>query len=163
VNPSKKVINIAKLSRIAMSLKRRGKKVIFTNGCFDIIHFGHVSYLEKAKGNNRVLIIGLNSDTSVRKNKGPHRPINSQKARATILAALQSVDFVTIFGEETPLKLIQAIKPDFLIKGADWKGKRVVGADVVDAYGGRVEFIKYIDGFSSTKMIEKIGQCAHPK
>ena len=157
-----KIISSKNLKTKIASLRKQGKSIAFTNGCFDILHAGHVSYLEAAKKDKRVLIVGLNSDTSIRHIKGPGRPVNSQNARAVVLAALSCIDFVTIFEEDTPIKLIEALKPDILIKGADWKGKEVAGAQVVKFSGGRVEFIKYVDGFSSTNIIEKIGQrCAH--
>ena len=136
--------------------RREGKQIAFTNGCFDILHLGHVSYLEAAKGKNRILIVGLNSDASVKRLKGPDRPINSQKARAYVLAALSFVDYVIIFNEDTPLRLIKSVKPDVLIKGADWKGKEVVGSDVVKQSGGKVEFIKYITSYSTTNTIAAI-------
>lgn len=136
------------------SLRRR-KKIAFTNGCFDLLHYGHACYLEKAKGQGRILIVGLNSDASVSRLKGPGRPVNSQKARATVLAALQAVDFVVIFNEDTPQTLIETVKPDILIKGADWKGKTVAGAEAVKAHGGKVEFVTFEDGFSTTGVIKK--------
>ncbi|MBI5416176.1 MAG: D-glycero-beta-D-manno-heptose 1-phosphate adenylyltransferase [Candidatus Omnitrophica bacterium] len=139
-------------------MRRRGKTVAFTNGCFDILHLGHVQYLEKAKGRGRVLVIGLNSDRSVRLIKGPRRPIVSEKARAKVLAALACVDYVTIFDEDTPENLIAALKPDILVKGADWKGKKVAGSDIVRRLGGRVEYIRYIPQYSSTKIIEAVLQ-----
>jgi len=133
-------------------MRRQGKTIAFTNGCFDLMHIGHVRYLEQASRGNRILIIGLNSDVSTRSIKGPHRPIVPQKSRAAVLAALECVDFVVIFNEDTPYKTIAAIKPDILIKGADWKGKPVAGQDLVK----KVEFVKYIQGFSTTNIIEKI-------
>jgi len=136
-------------------LKRQRKTIAFTNGCFDILHFGHVRYLEAAK-KSRVLVVAINSDGSVRKIKGDQRPIVPQKERASLIAALECVDYVTIFNEPTPFKVIAALRPDVLIKGADWKGKEVVGADFVKSYGGRVEFIRYVKGFSTTKIIESI-------
>lgn len=152
----KKIVRLKTLRRALVRLKRQGRTVAFTNGCFDILHFGHVRYLEKAKGYNRVLVIGLNSDRSVRKIKGPQRPIVSQNARAAVLAALACVDYVTIFNEETPQKLIAALKPDVLVKGADWKGKEVAGSDVVRKYGGKVEYAPYIPRYSSTNVIEAV-------
>ncbi|HCI44390.1 MAG TPA: D-glycero-beta-D-manno-heptose 1-phosphate adenylyltransferase [Candidatus Omnitrophica bacterium] len=152
----RKVLGLKTLRRALGRLKRRGRTVAFTNGCFDILHFGHVQYLEKAKGRDRVLVVGLNSDRSVRKIKGPRRPIVSQNARAAVLAALACVDYVTIFNEETPQKLIAALKPDVLVKGADWKGKEVAGSDVVREYGGKVEYAKYIPRYSSTNIIEAV-------
>jgi len=151
-----KIIGLSKLKSELARLRKAGKTIAFTNGCFDILHYGHVSYLEKAKKGNRVLVVGLNSDASVRRLKGPTRPVNPQKARAGVLAALSSVDFVTVFNEDTPIKLIRALSPDVLIKGADWKGKPVVGADVIKANGGKVEFITFVDNFSTTKIIEKM-------
>ncbi len=151
-----KVVSVAKLKKEITRLRKSGKTIAFTNGCFDILHYGHVTYLEKAKRKDRVLILGLNSDDSVRRLKGPSRPVNPQKARAAVVAALTSVDYVTIFSEDTPLKLINAVKPHVLIKGADWKGKPVVGSDIVKAHGGRVEFIKFVDHYSTTKIIESV-------
>lgn len=152
----KKILGLKALQKKIALLKKQGKKIIFTNGCFDLVHYGHVDYLEKAKKGNRVLIVGLNSDKSVRRIKGPKRPIVPQMARAHVMAAFSCVDFVTIFNEDTPYNLIKALKPDVLIKGADWKGKKVAGADVVTQRGGKVEFIKYISGFSTTNIIERI-------
>ncbi len=154
----KKIVGLKELQRTLAGLKCQGRTIAFTNGCFDILHFGHVQYLEKAKGQRRVLVIGLNSDQSVRKIKGPRRPIVAQNARAAVLAALACVDYVTIFNEETPQKLIAALKPDVLVKGADWKGKAVAGSDVVRRYGGKVEYVRYVPQYSSTNIIEAIIQ-----
>ncbi len=129
-----------------------GQKIVFTNGCFDILHFGHIKYLEKARSLGDLLVVGLNSDKSVRSLKGKERPINSQFERAAMLAALYFVDFVVIFDELTPLNLIKALKPDILVKGADYKNKEVVGAEFVQ----RTELIEFEKGFSTTKIIEKI-------
>ncbi len=156
MDTSSKILGILNLNKKINALRKKGKKIAFTNGCFDILHFGHVSYLEKAKKNDRVLIVGLNSDRSVSNIKGLTRPIVPQKGRARLLAALACVDFVTIFEEDTPLRCIEKIKPDILIKGADWKGKEIVGSSVVRSYGGRVEFIKYVDNFSTTDIIKTI-------
>ena len=144
------------MKRRIAQLRKQGKIIAFTNGCFDILHLGHVSYLQAAKKGNRVLVIGLNSDISVRKIKGPKRPINSQKARAFVLAALECVDFVTTFDEDTPYNLIKYVQPDILVKGADWKGKDVAGSDIVKARGGKVELIRYVPGYSTTKIIHEI-------
>lgn len=152
----KKIIRLKTLQRVLLRIKRQGRTVAFTNGCFDILHFGHVRYLEKAKGHNRVLVVGLNSDRSVRKIKGPARPIVPQNARAAVVAALACVDYVTIFDEDTPQKLIAALKPDVLVKGADWKGKEVAGSDVVRRYGGKVEYAPYVARHSSTNIIEAV-------
>ncbi len=147
-----KIISLPNLLKKLPALRRQGKKIAFTNGCFDLMHIGHVKYLEQAGKGNRVLIVGLNSDLSTRRIKGPSRPIIPQKSRSAVLAALESVDFVVIFNEETPYQLIAAVKPDILIKGADWKGKPVIGEDLVK----KVELIKYIKGFSTTNIIEKV-------
>ena len=147
-----KILSLPALLNKLPALRRQGKTIAFTNGCFDLMHIGHVKYLEEAGRGDRVLIIGLNSDISIRSIKGANRPIVSQKSRAAVLAALESVDFVVIFNEDTPYQLIAAIKPDILIKGADWKGKSVIGKDLVK----KVEFVKYIQGFSTTNIIEMI-------
>jgi len=133
-------------------LKKLGKKIVFTNGCFDILHRGHVSYLDIAKSFGDVLILGLNSDSSVRKLKGESRPINIQEDRAFVLAGLQSVDFVTIFSQETPYDLIKMIEPDILVKGGDYEGKEVVGSDIAK----EVKLVQFVDGKSTSKTIYKI-------
>ncbi len=156
INSKNKIVTLATLKRKLAVLRKEQRVIAFTNGCFDILHYGHVSYLEQAKQNDRVLIVGLNSDCSVRKIKGPQRPVNSQLDRAGVLAALACVDFITIFDEETPYELIRAVRPDVLIKGADWKGKTVAGADLVD----RVELIKYVPNLSTTRIIGKIQKSA---
>jgi len=155
-----KIVSLAVLKRKLANFRRQGKTIAFTNGCFDILHFGHVSYLESAKKNNRILVIGLNSDRSIRQIKGPKRPIIHEKYRAALLAALECVDFVVLFNESTPEKLISAVKPDVLIKGADWKGKEVAGSKVVKSYGGRLEFIKFIVNLSTSNIIETIKKSA---
>jgi D-beta-D-heptose 7-phosphate kinase/D-beta-D-heptose 1-phosphate adenosyltransferase len=147
-----KILKLPALLKKLPALRRQGKTIAFTNGCFDLMHIGHVKYLEDSRKGNRTLIVGLNSDASIRRIKGPERPIVEQKSRAAVLAALESVDFIVIFNEDTPYNLIAAIKPDVLIKGADWKGKPIVGDDLVR----KKEFIKYIKGFSTTNIIEKI-------
>lgn len=133
-------------------LKRQNKKVVFTNGCFDIVHFGHIKYLEKAKRLGDILVVGLNSNSSVKRLKGESRPINSQFQRACMLAAFYFVDFVVIFEEDTPLELINFLKPDILVKGADYQGKEVVGSHLVS----KVELIDFEEGFSTSKIIDKI-------
>ncbi|MEI8011715.1 MAG: D-glycero-beta-D-manno-heptose 1-phosphate adenylyltransferase [Candidatus Omnitrophota bacterium] len=153
-----KVLKISALLRKLISLRSQGRVIAFTNGCFDILHYGHVSYLEAAKKKDRILIVGMNSDLSVRGLKGPGRPIVPQDQRAAVLAGLASVDFVVLFDEPTPYELIKAVKPDILLKGADWKGKEVAGGDVVRANGGRVEFVTYIERLSTTNIVEKIRQ-----
>ncbi|MDD5052447.1 MAG: D-glycero-beta-D-manno-heptose-7-phosphate kinase [Sulfuricurvum sp.] len=139
---------------LAERLKQEGKKVVFTNGCFDILHVGHVKYLQEAKSYGDVLIVGLNSDSSVRELKGPSRPVNSENDRAYILAALESVDYVVLFSEETPHELIKNIIPDILVKGGDYEGKNVVGAE----FAGELRLVKFVDGKSTTATIEKINK-----
>ena len=156
MDSQKKLVLLQTLKKLIPQFRKEGKKIAFTNGCFDILHYGHVNYLEKAKGKNRILIVGVNSDSSVKKIKGPKRPFISQKQRALILAGLASVDFVIIFKEMDPYKIIQSIQPDVLIKGADWKGKKIVGQDFVEAHGGKVELIRYVKNLSTTGVIEKI-------
>lgn len=146
------------LQRELDRLRRRGKKIVFTNGCFDILHYGHVKYLEKAGRKGDVLVVGVNSDASVRRLKGPSRPVNSQRWRAAVLAALQSVDFVTFFDEDTPLELIRRLKPDVLVKGGDWKKKDIVGSGFVESLGGKVFSIGFEKGFSTTKVIDAIAR-----
>ena len=140
------------IAALSTELKARGKKIVFTNGCFDILHAGHVRYLETAKSYGDVLILGLNSDKSVKELKGENRPINTQLDRAYILAALEAVDYVVIFDEDTPYDLIKAIKPHVLVKGGDYEGKEVVGQDIAD----ELKLVQFVDGKSTTKTIEKI-------
>ena len=143
------------IEHIVRDLKARGKKVVFTNGCFDILHLGHVQYLQKAKELGDVLIVGLNSDASVRKLKGPSRPINPQFDRAYLLASLEAVDYVVIFDEETPYKLIKLIEPDILVKGADYKDKEIVGSDIAK----EVKLIDFVEGRSTSSIVERMRNC----
>lgn len=136
-------------------LRAAGKRVVFTNGCFDILHCGHVHYLAGARALGDVLVVGLNSDASVRRNKGPLRPILPEDDRAELLLALRSVDYVVLFDDETPLRLIEAIIPDVLVKGRDW-AHYVAGREVVEAAGGRVELADLVPGRSTTNVIERI-------
>ncbi len=160
MNTKSKIVKLSTLKKRIAQLRRRRKKIAFTNGCFDILHAGHIHYLEGAKRANRILIVGLNSDRSVRKIKGAKRPVVKEQQRASVLAALACVDHVILFGEETPLKLIEAIRPDILIKGADWKRKGAVGSESVKAYGGKIEYIKYLPGRSSTDIIKRVKKSA---
>ncbi len=138
------------------ALRKEGKKIAFTNGCFDILHVGHVRYLREAKKTADVLVLALNSDSSVRSIKGEKRPLVSEEERAEILAALEFIDFVTIFKELTPQELIIYLKPDILIKGGDWPEDKVVGRDDVKKWGGRVVLIPEVKGKSTTNIVEKI-------
>ena len=156
MNTKEKIVTLAILKKKIPLLRKKDKKIIFTNGCFDLLHFGHVRYLEKIKMANSILVVALNSDKSVKKIKAKGRPVQNQAARAGVVAGLACVDFVVIFNEETPLKAIQAIGPDVLVKGADWKGKTVVGEDAVKARGGKVFLANYLKGFSTTSLIKKI-------
>ena len=156
MNFRKKIVSLRSLKRIIVRFKKQRKTIAFTNGCFDILHYGHVSYLNAAKKPNRVLVVGLNSDASVQRIKGTGRPIVSEKSRAAVLASLACVDYVVIFREDTPLGIIKTLKPDILIKGADWKQKDIVGAEIVKSHGGRVEFIKYEEHFSASSIIQSI-------
>lgn len=136
--------------------KRHGQKIVFTNGCFDVLHFGHVHYLLQAKKLGDILVIGLNSDDSVRRLKGPRRPINGENERALVLAALVCVDYVTLFEEDTPEELIKVVRPDVLVKGGDYTLDNIVGAEFVTQNGGIVTTIPFVEGFSSTRIIEKL-------
>ena len=151
-----KVKNVKQIQFLVKRFKKIGQKIVFTNGCFDILHAGHVSYLVQAKKLGDYLIVGLNSDRSVRKIKGPKRPINPEKARAIVLSALSVVDYVVIFNEETPIRLIQKIEPHILVKGSDWKGKRVAGEREMLTWGGQVRFAPLVKGFSTTRTLQKI-------
>jgi rfaE bifunctional protein nucleotidyltransferase chain/domain len=142
-------------------LRQVGKKVVFTNGCFDILHAGHTRYLREAKKQGDVLILALNSDSSVRSIKGPMRPIVPEAERAEVVAALDSVDYVTVFDELTPLELIEFLRPDVIVKGGDWAEKDIVGAETVRKWGGRVAIMPEIEGASTTNIIDKVLQVYH--
>ena len=152
ISLGKKIIGVAALKKKLSALRKAGKTIAFTNGCFDLMHVGHVTYLQKAKKGGRILVVGLNSDQSIRRIKGPSRPIVPQKSRAAVLAALECVDFVVLFNEETPHDLIKALCPDVLIKGADYRGEKVVGSDLVK----RTELIALVKGFSTSNIVAKI-------
>ena len=151
-----KIKNKEEAHQLVSYWKDQGLEVVFTNGCFDILHLGHVDYLEKSRMLGDKLVLGLNSDDSVRRLKGETRPVNGLDARARILASLQFVDLVVPFEEDTPLELISFLKPDVLVKGKDYDISNIVGADVVIENGGKVETIELVDGFSTTSIIEKI-------
>ena len=151
-----KVVSLPALARIRARLRRQGKRVVFTNGTFDIVHRGHVEYLSAARKMGDVLIVGLNSDSSIRRIKGPRRPINRGADRAAVLAALASVDYVCSFGEDTPYRMIRRLLPDVLVKGADWKKAAIVGSDVVEQNGGSVRTVRLTPGRSTTNVIERV-------
>ena len=144
---------IVKLTSLAKSV---GKSVVFTNGCFDLIHGGHIEFLQKAKAFGEILIVGLNSDSSVRGLKGEGRPIKAAEERANILASLKFVDYITIFNEPTPENLIRDIRPDILVKGDDYKIEEVVGREIVESYGARVELVPVVKGLSTSDTVAKI-------
>ena len=135
---------------------RHSRKVVFTNGCFDILHVGHVRYLKEARAQGDFLVVGLNTDASVKRLKGPERPIQDENARAEIMAALGCVDFVTLFGEETPEDLIREVHPDVLVKGGDWTVDKIAGGKFVQSYGGEVKSLTFINGHSTTGIVAKI-------
>lgn len=151
-----KLLTFEALAHEVDSRRRLGQRVAFTNGCFDVLHAGHVQYLQEARAQADVLVVGLNSDDSIRSLKGPGRPLQSAEARARVLAGLQAVDYVAIFAETTPLRLIETIRPDVLVKGADYRRENVVGADFVESYGGRVHLAAFRDGFSTTRLLDKL-------
>jgi D-beta-D-heptose 7-phosphate kinase/D-beta-D-heptose 1-phosphate adenosyltransferase len=152
----RKIYELRDLLRIRRNLKRRGKKVVFTNGCFDLLHAGHVRLFKEARRLGDVLVVALNDDASVRKLKGPGRPIFPLAERWEILEALEAIDFLTSFSEETPQKIIAALLPDVLVKGGDWKPEEVVGKKDVEAAGGRVVIVPYVEGHSTSSIIKKI-------
>lgn len=153
---STKILNEVTLPQALHRWRLLGKSIVFTNGCFDLLHPGHIHTLQEAAALGDILLVGLNSDSSVKRLKGPERPLNGELARAQVLAALLMVDAIMIFEEDTPLELIRKVMPDVLVKGGDYQPHEVVGADEVIAKGGRVEIIPFLDGFSTTGLVEKI-------
>ncbi|MBI3600475.1 MAG: D-glycero-beta-D-manno-heptose-7-phosphate kinase [Nitrospinae bacterium] len=151
-----KIVSYPELRQIVSLSKNKKKKIVFTNGCFDLLHIGHIKYLQQAKSYGDILIIGLNDDSSVRKLKGPKRPLIGQDERAHLIAALDCVDYVVLFSELTPERLIKGIKPDVLVKGGDYTKAQVVGRDVVESYGGRVEIVPVVEGMSTSNIVKKI-------
>jgi D-beta-D-heptose 7-phosphate kinase/D-beta-D-heptose 1-phosphate adenosyltransferase len=151
-----KIVARNEIELFSAEIKKSGKKIVFTNGCFDILHRGHIEYLSKAKQLGDVLIIGLNSNASIKKIKGEKRPIVSEEDRALVISSLVCVDYVVLFDEETPHNLIAKILPDVLAKGADWKKENIVGKDIVEANGGSVATIEFLPNCSTTNIIERI-------
>ena len=151
-----KIYSLTELEKQVKQWNKENKKIVFTNGCFDIIHQGHIDYLAKARDLGDKLIIGLNTDLSVSSIKGPTRPIQDEKSRAIILASMQFVDAIVYFSEPTPYELIKAIQPDILVKGADYKPEEIVGYDIVKAKGGEIITLTYLEGYSTTNIITKI-------
>ena len=157
-----KIKPLRSLKNLVRNLQKQGKRIVFTNGCFDLLHVGHIHYLKEAKKLGDILIVGINRDASVRKIKGPRRPLVGQKDRLSIMAALESVDYVCLFGETTPIKIIRTLRPDVLVKGADWKRKGIVGSEFVKSYGGKVAALKFIRGHSTSRLIKKIAKAFSP-
>lgn len=153
---SNKIKSFEEVKVLCEKWRSNGLKIAFTNGCFDILHLGHVDYLEKAQKLADKLVVGLNTDDSIRRIKGETRPVIDQVSRARVMAALECVDAVVLFDEDTPLQLIQCVKPDVLVKGSDYNVCNIVGADFVMAYGGKVDTVPLIEGYSTSKIIEKI-------
>jgi D-beta-D-heptose 7-phosphate kinase/D-beta-D-heptose 1-phosphate adenosyltransferase len=149
-------LDAAGLDSFVQGARAAGKRIVFTNGVFDILHPGHLRYLQAARAHGDVLIVGLNSDASVRRNKGPERPINPEEERAEVLEALTCVDAVSIFDDDTPADIIRRVQPDILVKGADWPADQIVGRDTVEARGGRVVLEPVEQGYSTSAIIEKV-------
>jgi rfaE bifunctional protein nucleotidyltransferase chain/domain len=151
-----KIVSLPDAKTKVKTWQQAGQKVVFTNGCFDLIHLGHVDYLEKARALGQKLVLGLNTDDSVSRYKGPERPLQDQNSRARVLASMQFIDLVVFFNEDTPLSLISELVPDVLVKGSDYLTENIVGADVVQKAGGEVKTIDFVSGYSTTRIVEKI-------
>lgn len=152
------IIEVKDIKKTTEEFKNNGKKIVFTNGCFDILHRGHAEYLEQAKSLGDLLVVGVNSDESVKRLKGDDRPINNESDRAFMLDKLKPVDLVTIFTEDTPFNLISEVIPDVLVKGGDWKEVDIVGSDVVKGHGGKVISLKFVDSYSTTSIIDRMSK-----
>jgi len=156
VNTQEKIKLVADAQKKVAEWRSKGEKIVFTNGAFDILHLGHVDYLEKARNLGDRLVVGLNTNASVSRYKSPDRPVQDEKSRSRVLASLQFVDMVVLFDQDTPLELISALVPDVLVKGSDYLAENIVGADVVKKAGGEVKTIEFVTGYSTSKVIEKI-------
>ena len=156
MDSSGKIVSTDVLEAGLEAARRAGKKIVFTNGCFDILHVGHVRYLEAARSEGDLLVVGLNSDSSVRSIKGDRRPLVNQDQRAEVLASLACVDYVVVFDEPDPLQLIRAVKPDILVKGADWTEENIVGAEFVKSTGGKIMRVELVSEASTTGIIDRI-------
>jgi D-glycero-beta-D-manno-heptose 1-phosphate adenylyltransferase len=156
IHTETKILRVDEAVRQVADWQRSGQKIVFTNGCFDIVHLGHIDYLEKARSMGDRLVLGLNTDASVSRLKGPGRPVVDEHARARLMAALSFVDTVILFDEPTPKELIEALKPDILVKGDDYTVETIVGADFVQSNGGEVKTVSLVPGYSTTALIEKI-------
>jgi len=153
---NQKIRSIEELSTQLEELRKEGKQIVFTNGCFDLLHVGHIRYLREARRMGDLLVVALNNDDSVRKLKGPSRPVQPERDRAEILAGLECVDYVVLFEQDTPLAVIEHLRPNVLVKGADWSVEQIVGRDVVKGTGGRVVTIDYVKGMSTSALIDRI-------
>jgi rfaE bifunctional protein nucleotidyltransferase chain/domain len=153
---SGKLKSLEEIKAVVVGARNNGKRVAFTNGCFDLLHRGHVHILREARACGDVLVVGINSDKSVKQIKGPARPVLPESDRCELLGAMEMVDFVILFNEPDPYDLIAAIQPDVLVKGGDWNSEKIIGADLVEEGGGRVVVVPYIKGFSTTEIIERI-------
>ena len=153
-----RVLSRSRAVELVAELRHSEKTVVFTNGVFDLLHPGHIRYLETARSLGDALIVGVNADASVRRNKGPSRPVTPERERAEVLAALASVDAVVIFPEDTPAEIVRALQPDILVKGADWAADQIVGRDTVEARGGRVVLVPVEAGHSTTTIVERVRQ-----
>ncbi|MCX7879939.1 MAG: D-glycero-beta-D-manno-heptose 1-phosphate adenylyltransferase [Ignavibacteria bacterium] len=152
------ILTFEEIKKTSEKLRLEGKIIVFTNGCFDLLHLGHLYYLQEAKKLGDVLVVGLNSDSSVKRLKGENRPIFNQEHRSSILDALKPIDYVVIFEEDTPLELIKIVQPNILVKGGDYSIDNVVGAEFVQSYGGKVIIIPYLEGFSTTEILKRIAK-----
>jgi D-beta-D-heptose 7-phosphate kinase/D-beta-D-heptose 1-phosphate adenosyltransferase len=152
----RKIVSQSKLASLARRLRAQKKRIVFTNGTFDILHLGHIRYLQKAKSLGDILMVGVNTDSSVKSYKSPDRPLNPEKDRLEVLAGLECVDYVALFNEPTPLRLILKIRPHILVKGADWKKNQIAGAYEVESWGGAVKRIRLVPKRSTTRIIEKL-------
>ena len=155
-NTTEKICSWDQAEQIIKGWQKEGQKVVFTNGCFDILHLGHVDYLEKSRNLGDKMVVGVNTDASVSGLKGPSRPVSDEQSRSRVMASLAFVDLVVLFGEETPFELISQLKPDILVKGSDYLAENIVGADVVMANGGEVKTIDLVDGYSTSSVIRFI-------
>jgi rfaE bifunctional protein nucleotidyltransferase chain/domain len=154
--PKEKIVEPEYVRLLSEELRRNGSVIVFTNGIFDLLHPGHVHYLDEARNLGTHLLVALNSDASTKRVKGEQRPLNSLAARAEVLAALEAVSFVTWFEEDTPAEIIRSAHPNILVKGSDWKKEKIVGKELVESYGGKVLTIPYLSGYSTSALIEKI-------
>ena len=152
----RKIVDLNQLQHSILRWRFLSKKIVFTNGCFDILHLGHIDYLAKASDLGQILVIGVNSDASTRRLKGPNRPINNQEQRSILLAAMHFIDAIIVFDDPTPLELIENVRPDVLVKGSDYNLSNIVGAEIVQSYGGQVKTIDFLPGYSTTLIEEKI-------